>query len=201
MGDQTVSGTLLGLARTPPRGHPPPKIPVQSALGLRAWNIGVLGALAALWLASTQHGVRSVVAPSRSARIEALEAAVAKAPTASVPLADLAQSYVESEAPGLAVAAVESAPHAARRGPEVQHVYARALLEIGRASLALEAERSVLRACERTGCATHVVAAAWRRHGFLENLVALGVEDPSSEPELCAVAYEASTRDAHLATR
>jgi hypothetical protein len=174
---------------------------VQNALGLRIWNIGVLGALAALWLASTQHGVRSVVAPSRSARLEALEAAVAKAPAASAPLAELAQAYLESDSPGLAVAAVESAPHGARHRPDVQHVYARALLEIGRASLALEAERVVLRACDRTGCAPHVVAAAWRRHGFLENLVALGVEDPSAEPELTAIAYEASTRDAHLATR
>ena len=109
---------------------------------------------------------------------------------------------------------------AVRSEPAVTHLYARALLDQGRAVDALAAEGRVLDACaaaseredERghlgaegeTGkltCDAWLVASATRRADILAQLVELGIEDANAHPEVTAVAYHKATREARLAIR
>src|SRR5207237_371665 len=79
----------------------------------------------------------------------------------------------------------------------VEHVYARALLDEGRAADALSVEREVLKTCTTLDvCDAWLVASARRRADILEELVARGVEDARAEPEASAVAYYNATREA-----
>jgi hypothetical protein len=87
----------------------------------------------------------------------------------------------------------------------VDHLYARALLDQGRAVDALAVEERVLDACTpRMGagsCDTWLIASATRRADILRQLVQLGVEDANAHPEASLVAYHNATREARLAVR
>jgi hypothetical protein len=173
----------------------------------RLLNAFVLVAAGALWGASGTEREHAVLSPvgqaSDAAAMVGLEAEVAASPQDDAKLRSLAQAYLDAHAPGLALAVMERAPDDVRLRSRVQHVYARALLEEGRAQDALGVERSVLRTCTMADgiCDAWLIASARRRADILEELVELGVEDARAEPEASAVAYHNATREARLASR
>jgi hypothetical protein len=175
-------------------------------MGVRAWNVALLMTMGALWLASGTQREKPVIQTAKTEAVRTLEADVASHPNDGGRRRALAQSYLDADAPGLAVRAIESAPAEVRQQPAVDHVYARALLGQGRSADALKAERRVLAACEpgnytdgSSPCDMWLLASASRRADILEQLVALGVDDAQAHPEMSAVAYHNATREARLA--
>jgi len=130
-----------------------------------------------------------------------LEDEVAAKPGDAAAAKRLAQAYLDAEAPGLALAVIGRAPLDVREDPSVGHVYARALLDQGRALEALKAERHVLDRCAANdgACDAWLIASATRRSEILEQLVQLGIEDARAQPEASVVAYHNATREARLA--
>ncbi len=164
----------------------------------------VLAAAAALWMASSTQREKPVLEAGAAAdAVRALETQVASERVDGASVRKLAQAYLDAAAPGLALAAIEHASSAIRSEPRTDHLYARALLDQGRAEAALVAERRVLRSCTMADsiCDTWLVASATRRAEILQELVDLGVEDAQAEPEASAVAYHNATREVRLATR
>ncbi|MFO0679608.1 MAG: hypothetical protein U0169_23980 [Polyangiaceae bacterium] len=168
-------------------------------MGLRIWNGLILGAMAMMWVASGAQREKPVLSAAASGHVPGLEAELARGPQDSRAVRDLAQAYLEAKAPGFAQRTVEAAPASVRADAEVEHVYARALLEQGRAADALAAERDVLATCANDGCETRLVVLATRRAAILEELVRLGVEDAAAYPEVTQIAYQNATRQARLA--
>jgi predicted Zn-dependent protease len=168
-------------------------------MGKSGFSVAVLTAAAGLWLASGVSRERPVLSAGASQSIEKLEATVAAHPEDAVALRELAQDYLEARAPGLAMNLVQRAPSDVRADARVTHVYARALLDQGRAVEALAAEHRVLDACAAGSCETWLIASATRRADILRELVQLGVEDAQAHPEQSAIAYTNATREARLA--
>lgn len=168
--------------------------------GLRALNMALLVASFGFLLASGTQREHSVLAPGHEQAARALEARYAMRHDAKS-LRELAQGYLDAQAPGLAVAAIEGAPVRLRHEVRVEHTYARALIDSGRASDALAAEEDVLRACDQGGCDAWLLASATRRADILRELEKLGVEDAQAHPETAALAYRAATREARLAVQ
>jgi hypothetical protein len=169
-------------------------------MGMSGWSVAVLAAASAFWLASGTEREHPVLSPQASEAIVALEASVAAHPENARALRDLSQAYLEARAPGLAMSLIQHAPASAKSDPWVEHTYARALLDQGRAEDALRVERLVLNACASDGsCDTWLVASATRRADILQELVQLGVEDAQAHPEASAIAYQNATREARLA--
>ena len=168
--------------------------------GLRALNTVLLVAAFALLLASGTQREKSVLLPGHEDAVRGLEARYAMLHDASS-LRDLAQGYLDANAPGLAVAAIETAPESLQHDVYVEHTYARALIDSGRASDALVAEQHVLATCDRQSCDSWLLASAMRRADILKELEKLGIDDAQAHPESAAVAYHAATREARLAVQ
>jgi len=174
---------------------------------MRVLNGLVLVAAGALWMASGSEHEHAVLSPIGGAAdpsaIVSLESQVAASPTDDVKLRTLAQAYMDAHAPGLALAVIERAPGEVRGSAKVEHLYARALIDEGRAQDALAVERKVLRTCTMADgvCDSWLIASARRRADILEELVGLGIEDARAQPEASAVAYHNATREARLAVR
>lgn len=167
-----------------------------------AWNAWVLAAVFGLWLSSGTQRERPLVAEQAQGVVSSLEARVMASPADENARRDLAQAYLDTRVPGLAIHAIESAPEGVRHRAKVEHVYARALAEQGRSGDALRAERRALAACsEGESCETWFLAAATRRADILQELVHFGVEDAQAYPEISAVAYHNATRQARLAVQ
>ncbi len=178
----------------------------------RAWNVGVLVAIASLWLASGTQREKPVLDSEAhaAASVRGLEVQVSMNPADAVRRRELAQAYLDAKAPGLAIRVVESAPASARENPALEHVYARALIDQGRSTDALAAEHRVLATCEREAsaeaqggrrCDTWLILSATRRSEILRQLVDLGVDDAQAHPEASAIAYHNATREAKLAVQ
>jgi tetratricopeptide (TPR) repeat protein len=168
-------------------------------MGMSGWSVAVLAAASSLWLASGVSRERPILTAGGTQSIEILEARVASHPEDANALRELAQDYLEARAPGLAYNLIQQAPAAVRSDPRVTHVYARTLLDQGRAEEALAAEHRVLDACADGSCETWLIASATRRADILHELVQLGVEDAQAHPEASAIAYTNATREARLA--
>jgi hypothetical protein len=164
-------------------------------------SVAVFLAAGALWMASGVSRERPVLALGGSQTVERLEARVAAHPEDSGAVRELAQGYLDARAPGLALSLIQRAPSAVQREARVDHVYARALIDQGRAEEALAAERRVLDTCANGAedCETWLIASATRRADILRELVQLGVEDAEAHPEASAIAYSNATREARLA--
>ena len=158
----------------------------------------VLSAALVLWLASGTQREKPVLSDARTQKVAPVEAAYAASPDDPVKLRDLAQAYLDAQSPGMAVASVERAPARLRDDARVQHVYARALIDQGRAADALAAEQKVLASCDTEGCDAWLFASATRRTEILQQLVQLGIEDAQAHPEASAIAYHNATRQARL---
>lgn len=168
--------------------------------GLRALNTVLLVAAFALLLASGTQREKAVLAKGHEDTVRGLEARYAMRHDAAA-LHELAQGYLDAAAPGLAVAAIEAAPKDLQHDVVVEHTYARALIDSGRASDALVAEQDVLRTCDQKGCDAWLLASAMRRTDILRELEKLGIDDAQAHPESAAVAYHAATRDARLSVQ
>jgi hypothetical protein len=174
--------------------------------GIRGWNIAVLLAIGAIWFAGTTQREKPVTASTHTDKVAILEEDVAAHPQDPAKLRDLAQAYLDSRQPGMALGAIERAPVAIRTEPTVEHLYARALLEQGRSADALAAEKRVLAKCadpssEVPACSTWLIASATRRAEILEQLVQLGVEDANAHPEMSSLAYHNATRQVSLSVQ
>jgi len=166
-------------------------------MGLRALNTVLLALLFSLLLASGTQHEKSVLAEGHEDTVRGLEATyLAKRDAPS--LRDLAQGYLDAGAPGLALSAIDGASTDLKRDVRVEHVYARALLDSGRASDALVAEEKVLDTCETQSCDAWLIASATRRADILRELEKLGVDDAQAYPESASIAYHAATRQARL---
>src|SRR5262245_37562206 len=108
-------------------------------MGLRAASGVVLAAAASIWLASGTQREKPILNEAEAAKVGTLEANLASHPTDPSAVRGLAQAYLEARAPGLALSVIETSPTVVRREPTVQHLYARALLDQGRAVDALAA--------------------------------------------------------------
>jgi hypothetical protein len=166
-------------------------------MGLRAVCTVLLFGAFVLMLATGTQREKPILAEGHEGAVQALEASY-YTHRDSGSLRELAQGYLDAGAPGLALSAIETAPPDLRDDARVQHAYARALLDSGRASDALAAEEVVLRTCEDKGCDTWLLASATRRADILRELEKLGVDDALAHPESASVAYHAATRQARL---
>lgn len=172
-------------------------------MGVKGWNVAVLVAIGAIWFCGTTQREKPVMGERSTGKVGLLESKTAMAPTDPVTLRELAQAYLDARQPGMAVGVIERALPAVRSEPQVEHLYARALLDQGRSNDALAAERRVLAQCAdpTTGtasCSTWLVASATRRSEIIEQLVQLGVEDTNAQPEASSVAYHNATRSVSL---
>ena len=178
-----------------------------SARGLTRGNIAILVAIAVIWMAGSTQREKPVVGdPARSESVAKLEDQAAAQPADAARVRELAQGYLDAHAPGMAQATIDRAPVAVRKEPSVDHLYARAMLDQGRAADALAAERRVLNECadpsvEVAACSTYLIASATRRAEILEQLVALGVEDANAHPEASSLAYHNATRQVSFSAR
>ena len=173
----------------------------------RILNGLVLVAAAVFLAASGAEEEARVLTPvagaSQPAALAGLEAEVAASPDDDAKLRTLVQSYLDAQAPGMALAVLARTPQAVRERPRVEHLYARVLIEEGQAQNALAVERKVLGTCTMADgiCDAWLLASARRRADILEEMVELGVEDAKADPEASAVAYLNATREATLAVR
>lgn len=148
-----------------------------------------------MWAASSTQDERPILSVSDVPGLRVLEAAAAAHPENAELTHRLATTYLEARASGLAVRAIESAPVEVRTRPEVAHLFARALIEQGRAHEALAVERAVHRECLNFDhCSPWLFASVTRRVDILKELVELGVEDAEREPEASLLAYQHATR-------
>ena len=173
-------------------------------MSVRLFSVGVLVALGALWAASGTQREKSVVDSSRTDALRLLETEASKSPQDGAKSRALAQAYIEAKTPGLAVALLERTPQPVRSDPETEHLYARALVDHGRAADALAAEGRVLAACEAQAtagkpCPSFLVASALRRKAVLAELVQLGIDDANANPEKSSFASQNATRQVRLA--
>lgn len=166
-------------------------------MGLKAWNVAVLVGIGAIWLCGTTQREKPVTGDAHTSRVASSEEAAAQSPSDPIKVRELAQAYLDARQPGMAVATIERAPLPVRTDPQVEHLYARALLDQGRAADALAAEKRVLDRCAdptASPCSTYLIASATRRADILEQLVQLGVEDANAHPEASSLAYHNATR-------
>jgi len=172
-------------------------------MGVKGWNVAILVAIGAIWFCGTTQREKPVLGELSTGKVGLLESKAATAPTDPVALRELAQAYLDSRNPGMAIGVIERAAPAVRAEPMVDHLYARALLDQGRSADALAAERRVLARCadpsvDVPACSTWLIASATRRSEIIEQLVQLGVEDTNAQPEASSIAYHNATRSVSL---
>ncbi|HMR04618.1 MAG TPA: hypothetical protein PKA88_02555 [Polyangiaceae bacterium] len=165
-----------------------------------SWTAAAMLAAAGTWLAATGTtpagpaltGVRS------GAELDALEARVSHAPNDHTALVQLTDEYLSQGAPGLAAASLERAPEPVKERAVVADAHARALTELGNATVALDAQKKALRACAEQGCSRSIVARGERRLRVLSEMVRLGVQDHLLEPNRALIAYRIAVREVAL---
>lgn len=159
---------------------------------MRAWVVSAVMLMGAygLWMSSGIHREAPLVEHrGMTAGVVAMENEVALAPDDAQKLSSLCQAYLQRNAPGLSLAAIHRAPSMVQQQPEIQHLWAKALLYEGQASEALDKQRFVLAACEKQECSAWLVASAARQEAFLSALVDGGVEDVFRNPGQAFEAY------------
>ncbi len=172
---------------------------------MKVFNFVVLGAVAALWVASSTQREKPVISEVHADAVRSLEQNVSDNPEDAEAVSKLAQGYLDAHSPGLAIGVIVNAPPPVRAQPGVMHLYARAMLEEGRSQDALVMEKRVLDRCAEGApikpCSSYLIASATRRVDILTELQKLGVEDAQAHPEQSEIAYHNATRDVGLAIR
>lgn len=172
---------------------------------MKAFNFVVLGAVVALWVASSTQREKPVISEVHADAVRSLEQNVSDNPEDADAVSKLAQGYLDAHSPGLAINIIVTAPPRVRAQPSVMHLYARAMLEEGRSQDALAMEKRVLDRCAESApikpCSSYLIASATRRVDILTELQKLGVEDAQAHPEQSEIAYHNATRDVGLAIR
>ena len=172
-------------------------------MGVKGWNVAILVDIGAIWFCGTTQREKPVLGERSTGKVGLLESKAASTPTDPVALRELAQAYLDSRQPGMAIGVIERAIPAVRGDANVDHLYARALLDQGRSADALAAEKRVLARCadpsvDVPACSTWLIASATRRAEIIEQLVQLGVEDTNAQPEASSVAYHNATHSVSL---
>jgi hypothetical protein len=172
-------------------------------MGMKAFNFVVLGAVAALWVASSTQREKPVISEAHADSVRSLEQNVSDNPDDAEAVSQLAQGYLDARSPGLAINTIVNAPDRVREQPSVMHLYARAMLEEGRSQDALQMEKKVLARCTELlplaptvkPCSSYLIASATRRVDILTELQKLGVDDAQAHPEQSEIAYHNATRE------
>ena len=175
-------------------------------MGLRAFGVAVVAAVASLWMMSGTQREKPLLAATEPDAVRTLESRVVASPNDPLATRALAQAYLDAREPGLAIVLFQSANASVQGDVRVEHVYARALIDEGRNDEALRVEREVLGACQPlaegrpspTGCDPVLFASAARRVEILNELVAQGVQDAQAHPEESFAAYQNATREARV---
>lgn len=143
-----------------------------------------------LWAANGVHREAPLVGASRLPDSTGdLEARVATEPSDRPSLLRLVDLYLDRDAPGLAIAAVQRAPQDVQSDPEIQHALGRAWLYEGHASEALAAQQHALSSCAQSHCSPWLIASALRHQSFLTALRSRGIEDYRRDPDGTIAAY------------
>lgn len=164
-----------------------------------AWILGAFG----LWMvaSSVSPPLPALVGRDMGPELAPLEARVSAHPEDAAALEQLTEEYLTRGAPGLAQAALDRAPESVKVEPAIADARARSLSELGLARLALTAQKDVLTLCEQQACPRGLVARAERRARFLSQMVRLGVEDPTEQPNRALLAYRLAVREVSLDMR
>ena len=174
-------------------------------VGMLVANGLVLGAIG--WMASLggiEHRAaelfpkRTQVEGAAPADFQGLEARAALSPSAGSVVA-LAAAYLDRGQPGLASAVIEKAPRDLQQRPEIAQLRARALFHRGHVRNALAVARDARDSCvDGATCAPWLVAKTTRQVAFFEQVVAAGIEDPSTNPDATLAAYDRSSHAVRL---
>lgn len=174
-------------------------------VGMLVANGLVLGAIG--WMASLggteqraaelfPRSAQAIDAPP--ADFQGLEARAALTPSAGA-IAALAGAYLDRGQPGLATAVIEKAPRDLRLLPQIAQLHARALFHRGHVREALAVARDASQTCaDNAACAPWLVAKTTRQVAFFEQVVAAGIEDPSTNPGATLAAYDRSSHEVRL---
>ena len=160
--------------------------------------LGIAGFAAAN---ASQRTPERVISPSKNAGMVTLEQAAALNPGDPQAVRPLVQSYLDQDAPGLAVAVLERAPRAAFASPSLGEIAASAYLSVGRSEDALVLTRHLLAQCDRdtAPCEASFVLRNARREQVLTAIVDMGIKDPMQNPEAVALAYQRTVRQVRVA--
>lgn len=165
----------------------------------RQWlNAAVLVGVCGLTAVFSAHRSASAVSGA-SVDVARLETAVALHADDPKAVSALMRSYLEHDAPGLAVTVLERSPAAAFATPQSSDLAARALLGAGRASESLTVTRKIVAECDRQPCDASLVARASRREQVLTAIVDVGIEDADCDPRAVELALRRSVRQVRLA--
>lgn len=174
-------------------------------VGMLVANGLVLGAIG--WMASlggTEQRAEQLfpwgaqVGIAAAADFQGLEARAALAPSAGS-VAALAGAYLDRGQPGLATAVIEKSPREMQARPEIAQLRARALFHRGQVRNALAVARDARESCtDSAPCAPWLVAKTARQVAFFEQVVAAGIEDPTSNPDATLAAYDRSSHEVRL---
>jgi len=173
--------------------------------GMLVANGLVLGAIG--WMASlggTEQRAAELfprgaqVGNAAPADFQGLEARAALLPSAGS-VGALAGAYLDRGQPGLATAVIEKLPREMQARPEIAQLHARALFHRGHVRDALAVARDARESCaDNAACAPWLVAKTTRQVAFFEQVVAAGIEDPSSNPDATLAAYDRSSHEVRL---
>ncbi len=175
-------------------------------VGMLVANGLVLGAIG--WMASLggiEHRAAELfpkrtqaAADAAPADFQGLEARAALSPSSGTVVA-LAAAYLDRGQPGLASAVIDGAPRDLQQRPEIAQLRARALFHRGHVRNALAVARDARDSCvDGATCAPWLVAKTTRQVAFFEQVVAAGIEDPSTNPDATLAAYDRSSHSVRL---
>ena len=153
----------------------------------------LVGAFGLMASAGTHREAPLVGSSKLPGTLAHLENDVGRNPSERAPLLQLGELYLERNAPGLAIAAIQRAPLEVQSAPEIAHVLGRAWLHEGQASQALAQQRAVLDACSAAPCSPWLIASASRQERFLSALIDRGIEDFRRDPDGTVAAYNATS--------
>jgi hypothetical protein len=174
-------------------------------------NAALIALAGLLWLALFAHAPATIANRHEMAHLGALEDAFGRDRASQKALLALAEAYLESTHPQLAVAAIRSAQPALLEEPAVTHQLARAYEQSGRLLDALATADLALARCARVlgagalntqlpryACTERTFAKLDTHKSALERMVRWGIVDPRVDPR-AQQAYDMAFRRARIA--
>lgn len=179
-------------------------------------NVAIVAALGLIWLGVTASQPVAALDPEQTdlAELASMEDELAQAPTDAALARELADTYLEVDRPGLAIAALRAADPTLLDDPTVAHHLARAYEQSGRVLDAAATAEVALARCARSlgtadapsatpvpqhDCDARQYAMLEMHHGALRHMVRWGVADPSQDHRV-RLAYDLAIRKARIAS-
>lgn len=179
-------------------------------------NVAILGVLAALWAGLVHTDPVAALDPTapETRELAGLEDAFAHDPGDIALASELADTYLELNQPGLAVAALRSAQPSLLDDPMLAHHLARAYEGSGRLEDAVATAELALARCARSlgtqdaasttpvperSCTAREYALLDMHRAALGHMTRMGITDPSADPRV-AVAYDRAFLRARVAS-